>query len=167
MADCPEGLSRDGTRARVPLGSPSLLSGSALGLSLPTPSASPARELHPVADSFSLALLARACDHFKKIVSLAIAFLLYITFGCVSVTNERRTETSTETTQMATKQITGSELKIGDVIATWAGKKRIVALKNYTGPLSYLWPEGARLADFDMGGGMTIPNADRVETVSF
>jgi hypothetical protein len=62
---------------------------------------------------------------------------------------------------------TGRELKIGDVINTWAGKKRIVGFKDYTGPLAYLWPEGARLADFDIGVGMTIANNDRIEIVSF
>ncbi len=68
---------------------------------------------------------------------------------------------------MTSKQITGIELKVGDVIATWAGKKRIVGFKDYNGPLAHLWPEGARLADFDIGVGMTIANSDLVETISF
>jgi hypothetical protein len=54
----------------------------------------------------------------------------------------------------------GSELKAGDVISTWFGKQRIVALVPYTGPLSYLWEGNARLASLAPStNGMTIdPN---------
>jgi hypothetical protein len=63
--------------------------------------------------------------------------------------------------------IRGSELKVGDVINTWAGKKRIVGLRPYTGPLAYLWPEGARIASFDIGSGMTVANGDLLDKASF
>lgn len=62
---------------------------------------------------------------------------------------------------------TGGELKLGDVINTWAGKKRIVALTPYTGPLAHLWPKGARIAKFDIGSSMTIPNDEPFAVASF
>jgi hypothetical protein len=69
-------------------------------------------------------------------------------------------------TKMA-KQVRGNELKLGDVIDTWAGKKRIIALQPYRGPLAYLFPAGAQIATFDLGGGMTIDNSDLFEIASF
>ncbi len=67
--------------------------------------------------------------------------------------------------QMA--KITGSEIKVGDVLNLWLGKVRVVALKPYTGPLAHLFPQGAQLADFDQKGGMTIDNGDFYEVASF
>ena len=61
----------------------------------------------------------------------------------------------------------GDELKIGDVIDTWAGKKRLVSFEDYRGPLADLFPEGARIAAFDIGGGMTIPNNELYDATSF
>jgi hypothetical protein len=60
----------------------------------------------------------------------------------------------------------GKDIRVGDVIVTWAGKKRVVGLKPYTGPLAYLWPEGAQLADFDIGSGMTIAGNDLLDVVT-
>lgn len=61
----------------------------------------------------------------------------------------------------------GSDLKVGDVIDTWAGKKRLIAFDDYRGPLADLFPEGARIAVFDLGGGMTIPNTEFYDLASF
>jgi len=65
------------------------------------------------------------------------------------------------------KIVTGGELKLGDVIDTWAGKKRIIGLKPYAGPLAHLWPKGAQIASFDIGSGMTIPNDEPFVLASF
>jgi hypothetical protein len=61
----------------------------------------------------------------------------------------------------------GKNIQIGDVLATWSGKKRVVALKPYSGPLSFLWPEGAMIAEFDIGTGMTIGAGEWLDVVNF
>lgn len=56
----------------------------------------------------------------------------------------------------------GTELKVGDVIATWFGKQRITALRPYAGPLSDLWNGQAQLADLTpSNNGMTIDPNER------
>jgi len=60
----------------------------------------------------------------------------------------------------------GHELNIGDVIDTWMGRKRIVAIRPYFGPLAYLWNGEARIAEFDIGLGMTIEPYARVPRVA-
>jgi hypothetical protein len=58
----------------------------------------------------------------------------------------------------------GNELKVGDVIATWFGKQRILTLTPYRGPLSHLWNDQAHLAEFTPSNvGMTIGPDDLFE----
>ena len=52
-----------------------------------------------------------------------------------------------------TTQTLGKDIRLGDALVTWAGKKRVVGLKPYTGPLAHLWPKGAVIAEFDIGSG--------------
>ena len=55
----------------------------------------------------------------------------------------------------------GAALKVGDVIRfPFSKMHRITKLEPYTGPLAYLFPEGAQLASFDTGLGMTIDNSN-------
>jgi hypothetical protein len=55
----------------------------------------------------------------------------------------------------------GSTLKVGDIITFPFTKiHRITKLEPYAGPLAHLFPEGAQLATFDTGIGMTIDNSD-------
>jgi hypothetical protein len=67
-------------------------------------------------------------------------------------------------------QIRGSELKVGDAIeVSWFGVKAdiITGLRPYTGPLAYLFPDGAQLATFAVNRiGMTIDNGDYFEKVA-
>lgn len=58
-------------------------------------------------------------------------------------------------------RVRGRQLAVGDIVEVWWGAHadRITALRRYNGPLCYLWPAGARLADFAISKvGMTIPN---------
>lgn len=41
----------------------------------------------------------------------------------------------------------------------------ITRFEDYTGPLADLWPEGARIAWFASGKGMTLPNDTWYEKV--
>ena len=52
----------------------------------------------------------------------------------------------------------GRNLKIGDIVEFWFGRDTITNLKEYIGPLSYLWePPGAKLADLAISKvGITI-----------
>lgn len=62
----------------------------------------------------------------------------------------------------------GSELKVGDTIAVWwqPNRDRIIGLRPYHGPLAYLFPNGAQLADFALNkSGMTIDNGDIFEVI--
>lgn len=57
----------------------------------------------------------------------------------------------------------GKDLRVGDAIAVWWAPRTdmITELKPYTGPLLYLFPEGAQSATFlSNGTGMTIDNSD-------
>lgn len=68
---------------------------------------------------------------------------------------------------MATKL--GSELKVGDTIATWfsGGRDTIIALRPYTGPLAHLFPAGASLADFAHNkSGMTIEHDHSFDVIA-
>lgn len=68
---------------------------------------------------------------------------------------------------MATMEtVSGSDLQVGDAIDTWMGRKRIVALRPYTGPLAELWSGRAQVADFDIGLGMTIEPDARFSRVA-
>ena len=56
-------------------------------------------------------------------------------------------------------RVRGTALRVGDTIEVWwrPGRDTITALAPYTGPLAYLWPEGARIASFALNRtGMTI-----------
>lgn len=65
-------------------------------------------------------------------------------------------------------KVLGSEIKVGDVLDVWCGKVRITALLNYDNEFARLnFPKGARLASFDKGPGMTIPNDVSFELASF
>ncbi|MBO6901398.1 MAG: hypothetical protein JJ864_08630 [Rhizobiaceae bacterium] len=50
----------------------------------------------------------------------------------------------------------GNELIVGDVIDTWMGRRRIVGLLPYSGPLAPLWDVPAHIAELDIGPSMTI-----------
>lgn len=55
----------------------------------------------------------------------------------------------------------GGELRVGDIIRIWHSRQcMITALRPYTGPLAYLWPNGAQLADLAPSppSGITIVN---------
>lgn len=55
----------------------------------------------------------------------------------------------------------GSALKVGDIVTfPYTKIHRITKLEPYKGPLAHLFPEGAQLATFDTGIGMTIDNGD-------
>jgi len=62
--------------------------------------------------------------------------------------------------------VRGADLKVGDTIEVWwlPHRDTITGLRPYDGPLNYLWPDGARLAEFALNQcGMTIPNEERLE----
>ena len=68
-----------------------------------------------------------------------------------------------------TQQVFGKDLNVGDVIETWWRPNRdtILALRPYNGPLSYLFPQGARLATFAMNkSGMTVDNGDQFKRIA-
>lgn len=59
------------------------------------------------------------------------------------------------------RQILGKDLKVGDTIEVWWRPRRdtITNLAPYTGPLAYLFKDGARLAEFAIcQSGMTVEN---------
>ena len=65
--------------------------------------------------------------------------------------------------------VLGKDLKIGDVIEVWWKPNRdtIIGLKEYTGGISNLWKDGARLADFAQNRcGMTIDNGALYKVVN-
>lgn len=69
-----------------------------------------------------------------------------------------------------TRTILGKDLKVGDVVAglLWSSthKDVITSLEPYSGPLSYLWKEGAQIARFALcEGGMTIDNGEAFEVI--
>lgn len=60
-------------------------------------------------------------------------------------------------------QVKGADLKPGDTIEVWWNPRRdvITALVPYKGPLAYLFPEGASIAEFGIcQTGMTIDHGD-------
>ena len=64
--------------------------------------------------------------------------------------------------------VQGSEIKVGDVLSTWGGKVRVTELRPYDNDYARLnFPNGARLASFDKGPGMTVPNDMALELTSF
>jgi len=67
-------------------------------------------------------------------------------------------------TTAAARTKRGADLRVGDVIEVWWGHSHrdvITDLQPYTGPLAYLFPNGAQLADFALlRTGMTIDNDD-------
>lgn len=68
--------------------------------------------------------------------------------------------------QMA--KVLGSDIKVGDVIDVWCGKVRVTELRPYDNEFARLnFSKGARLASFDKGPGMTIPNDMGFELSSF
>lgn len=67
------------------------------------------------------------------------------------------------------RRVSGSELRVGQTIAVWWKPQRdtITGLTPYVGPLAYLFPSGAQLAEFALYKvGMTIDNADIYEVIS-
>jgi hypothetical protein len=68
----------------------------------------------------------------------------------------------------ATKTVSGSELQVGDTIEVWWTPNRdtILSLEPYRGPLTNLFAEGAQIASFAVGPGMTIDNGERYELVA-
>ena len=67
-----------------------------------------------------------------------------------------------------TTTVLGADLRVGDVIETWWQPNRdtILSLVPYTGPLIYLFPEGAQIASFAIGPGMTINNGELFERIA-
>lgn len=65
------------------------------------------------------------------------------------------------------ESVKGSNLQLGDAIVYWWSKTaRIVSLEPYRGPLAYLFKDGAQIAGFDIGPGMTIDNGDYYDRVA-
>lgn len=65
-------------------------------------------------------------------------------------------------------KVHGSEIKVGDVLDIWCGKVRVTDLRPYDNEFARLnFPNGARLASFDKGPGMTVPNDAIFELSSF
>ena len=66
------------------------------------------------------------------------------------------------------ERVFGADLRPGDAIKVWMQSEpvRITSLAPYSGPLAYLFKEGASIAQFDVGAsGMTIDHGaifDRV-----
>ena len=63
----------------------------------------------------------------------------------------------------------GGELKAGQCVKVWwaPGRDTITKLAPYNGPLSYLFKDGAQIAEFaQLKGGMTIDNSDFYEVVT-
>ena len=65
------------------------------------------------------------------------------------------------------KPVFGRDLQIGDVIEVWWRPYRdvIIDFEPYTGPLAYLFPDGARIATFGICRGMTVGNDERYSRV--
>lgn len=58
-----------------------------------------------------------------------------------------------------TARVFGKELKVNDTIETWwaPGRDTILSLSPYDGPLNDVFaPDGAQIASFAIGPGMTI-----------
>ena len=53
----------------------------------------------------------------------------------------------------------GGLLKVGDTIQLNGRTVRIVEFEDYRGPVAERFTDGARIATFDIGGGMTVDNA--------
>jgi len=69
---------------------------------------------------------------------------------------------------MEMAKVQGSEIKVGDVLDVWCGKVRVTELRPYDNDFARLnFPAGARLASFDKGPGMTIPNDVSFDLTSF
>lgn len=64
-------------------------------------------------------------------------------------------------------RVRGSELKVGDTLATWWGNDTITAIKPHTGTLGHVFDEGASVADFARRQyGMTIDHAEMYEVIA-
>lgn len=61
---------------------------------------------------------------------------------------------------MASKYISGSEVKVGD---TFPGFGQVIALRPYTGPLVDVLGEGARIAQVFGGREITVPGQHAVQ----
>ena len=73
------------------------------------------------------------------------------------------------TIELNKQTVSGAELRVGNTISVWWANKRdtITHLTPYTGPLAYLFPRGAQIAEFALcPTGMTIDNEDDYEILS-
>jgi hypothetical protein len=65
--------------------------------------------------------------------------------------------------------ILGRELRVGDVIQIWTGRRTVTHLFPYIGPLAYLWDSqgGAQIAAFaESTVGMTIEPIARFTVIN-
>ena len=65
--------------------------------------------------------------------------------------------------------IPGDRLRVGMTIEVWWNPHQdtITALEPYVGPLAYLWPDGARIAQFALlKTGMTIDHNEAYRVLS-
>jgi hypothetical protein len=69
--------------------------------------------------------------------------------------------------ELTMRVVRGCDLRIGNMIAVWwkPGYDIITELRPYSGPLIYLFPDGAQLATFVTRAMMTIENADYYNVV--
>lgn len=63
--------------------------------------------------------------------------------------------------------VSGKDLNIRDCIEVWWSKHQdlIISLEPYRGPLEYLWPTGAQIAEFATGVKMTIGNDEEFKRI--
>jgi hypothetical protein len=67
----------------------------------------------------------------------------------------------------STTRTFGKDIRVGDVIVTWAGKRRVRTLTVRTDDFAKaVWPEGAVTAQFDMGDAMTIARNDWLDVAA-
>lgn len=78
--------------------------------------------------------------------------------------------------QPETMRVYGHEIRVGDILHGWFGSKQVLQIETYKGPLSHLFPRGARIAEWAPRDGhrsrfentfslpgMTIPNDEFFE----
>lgn len=67
------------------------------------------------------------------------------------------------------RSVIGQNLRVGDTIKVWwkPGRDMIAVLDDYSGPLQDLFPQGAKIAGFAVGPGMTIDLADQYQRMKF
>lgn len=65
-------------------------------------------------------------------------------------------------------RVKGSDLHVGDTIEVWWSPRRdtIIGLRPYDGPLAGIFPQGASIAQFASGAGMTIDHSDWFERIN-